>query len=92
MWGLTVYHLAVGAPAVVGKLQSFLGTATGWVTGLAAAGGGLMFGYHALMGHVFSGGDPQVQAVHQASMRRVLIGTVLVVAASGIAHFVAGFF
>lgn len=83
---------AGGAPAVVGKLQTFLGDATGWVTGLAAVGGGLMFAYHALMGHVFSGGDPQVQATHQASMRKVLIGTVLVVAASGIAHFLVGMF
>ena len=40
----------------------------------------------------FSGGDASVDAHHLAAMKKVAVGTALVVGAGGIAHFMGGLF
>ncbi len=72
-------------------ITALISSATGWLAGLAATGGGLMIGYHALMRN-FSGGDAQTDAHHLQAMKKVLVGTAIATGAADLAHFAAGLF
>ena len=75
-----------------GQAISSLITSSGtWIAGLGIPAGGLMIAYHAIMRN-FSGGDASVDAHHLAAMKKVAVGTALVVGAGGIAHFFGGLF
>ena len=78
-----------GAQQAVHHVTGMLGTATGWLTGLGAGGGGVMVGYHQVM-RMFSGGDPQVDAHHQSATKKVLVGACVVAGAGALAHFAVG--
>lgn len=75
-------------PAFVSGLQATLSTAGTWITGLALAGGGTMVGYHALMRNLND--DPQHVAHHTGAMKKVVVGSAIVAAASSIGHFASG--
>ena len=83
-------HFALAAPQAVTQLTTLLSSAGGWISGLGVVGGGTMLGYHALSRNLND--DPQQVAHHTASMKKVLVGTAIIVAAGGLAHFVAGAF
>ena len=72
-------------------ITSLVSSGTAWLAGLGAGGGGLMVAYHGMMRN-FSGGDTQVDAHHLAAMKKVLVGTGVVVGSAGLAHFAAGLF
>jgi len=72
-------------------INSLVASATAWLAGLSATGGGLMIGYHALMRN-FSGGDAATDAHHLQAMKKVLVGTAIATGAAGLAHFAAGLF
>lgn len=65
-------------PQVVTDLQTMLTSAGQWIAGIATAGGGTLLGYHALSRNFVE--DPQMVAHHTASMRKVVVGTIIVVA------------
>ena len=96
MFGL-VHHVYMAvapniATSTAGQAVSGMITSTGtWIAGLGVPAGSLMFAYHAIMRNM-SGGDAQVDAHHLASMKKVAVGTALVVGAGGIAHFAGGLF
>jgi len=75
-----------GIPAAMGSVQKLLSAAGNGIMGLGGVGGGLMIGYHALMRNM-SGGDQSADAQHLSAMKKVGVGTVLVVCAGAIAHF-----
>lgn len=93
----TLHHIYLAAAPNIattraGRAISGLISSTGtWIAGLGIPAGGLMFGYHAIM-RTLSGGDAQVDAHHLAAMKKVAIGTALVVGAGGIAHFAGSLF
>ncbi len=97
MFGLLHHtYLAAGttniASTKAGQAITSLITSTGgWLAGLGMPAGGLMIGYHAIMRNL-SGGDASVDAHHLAAMKKVAVGTALVVGAGGIAHFMGGLF
>ncbi len=97
MFGLLHHtYLAAGTTSIAstkaGQAISSLVSSTGtWVAGLGIPGGGLMIAYHAILRN-FSGGDASVDAHHLAAMKKVAVGTALVVGAGGIAHFMGGLF
>jgi hypothetical protein len=62
-------------------------TVLGYLAGAAGLSGGAMIGYHALSRNLND--DPQAVSHHTSSMKKVAIGTVLVVAASGIGSALA---
>ena len=68
------------------SIQTLLANLGNGIMGLGSVGGGLMLGYHGLMRNL-SGGEPQVDAQHLNAMKKVGVGTVLVVCAGAIAHF-----
>ncbi|MDA8205736.1 MAG: hypothetical protein M0Z36_06690 [Thermaerobacter sp.] len=78
-----------GISTAMGNVKGLLASLGNGVMGVGAAGGGLMFGYHALMRNM-SGGDGQADAQHLAGMKKVAVGTALVVCAGAIGHFAAG--
>ena len=75
-----------GIGTAMSNVKNLLGAAGNGIMGLGGGGGGLMFAYHALMRNL-SGGDQQVDAHHLSAMKKVGVGTVLVVCAGAIAHF-----
>lgn len=75
-----------GKSQAMHSLQGLLATVGNGIMGLGSVAGGLMLGYHALMRNL-SGGDPQVDAQHLNAMKKVGVGTVLIVCAGAIAHF-----
>ena len=75
-----------GISTAMGNVKNLLGAAGNGIMGLGGVGGGLMLGYHGLMRNL-SGGDQQVDAHHLSAMKKVGVGTVLVVCAGAIAHF-----
>lgn len=80
------------ATTTAGQAISGMLSSTGtWIAGLGVPAGGLMVAYHAIMRNM-SGGDAQVDAHHLAAMKKVIVGTVLVAGAGGIAHFAGGLF
>ena len=97
------FYLAQGTTGTTGAASSISGTKAGqaisslvsssgtWIAGLGIPAGGLMIAYHAIMRN-FSGGDASVDAHHLAAMKKVAVGTALVVGAGGIAHFMGGLF
>lgn len=96
MFGLGHHVYLAAAPSIAntkaGQAVSGLITSTGtWIAGLGIPAGGLMVAYHAIMRNM-SGGDAQVDAHHLAAMKKVIVGTVLVAGAGGIAHFAGGLF
>lgn len=72
-------------------ITGLIGSSTTWLAGLGVGGGAMMIGYHGLM-RTFSGGDAQTDAHHLAAMKKVLVGTGVVVGSAGLAHFAAGLF
>ncbi len=89
-----IYLAAAGAPTTVAGLQGdvtkALNQGSTATMAIGAAGGGTMFGYHSLMKIVSP--DPQEVAAHTKSQKKVLVGTVAVVLASGLVKMVTGFF
>lgn len=81
----------IGSTKAATAITGLVSSASGWLAGLGGTGGGLMIGYHALMRN-FSGGDAQTDAHHLSAMKKVIVGTAIVVGAGGIAHFSAGLF
>ena len=79
----------IGSTKAGKTISGFVTGAGGWLAGLGIPAGGLMIGYHALM-RTFSGGDAQTDAHHLAAMKKVLVGTVIVAGAGGLAHFAGG--
>ena len=94
---MMIHEMLLAASANLGSTKAAqtvttLTTSAGsYIMGLGATGGGLMIGYHALMRNL-SGGDQQADAHHLQSIKKVAVGTALVVGAGGIAHFVGGIF
>ena len=89
-------YLAAGATTISSTkagqaISNLISSTGGWVAGLGIPAGGLMIGYHAMMRNL-SGGDPSVDGHHLAAMKKVAVGTALVVGAGGIAHFMGGLF
>lgn len=68
-------------PQVVNDMKTLLTNAGHWIAGIATVGGGTLLGYHALARNFVE--DPQMVAHHTASMRKVIVGTIIVIA-SGI--------
>ena len=98
MFGLLHHtYLAAGTVGNIGStragqaISNLITSTGGWVAGLGIPAGGLMIGYHAMMRNL-SGGDASVDAHHLAAMKKVAVGTALVVGAGGIAHFMGGLF
>ncbi|AUW92631.1 hypothetical protein BXT84_00580 [Sulfobacillus thermotolerans] len=93
----TLHHVYMAAApnianTAAGKDISSLITSTGtWIAGLGIPAGGLMVAYHAIMRNM-SGGDAQTDAHHLSAMKKVLVGTIIVAGAGGIAHFAGGLF
>lgn len=90
------HYLAAGAPNLgatkAGQaITGLIGSGTTWLAGLGAGGGALMIGYHGMM-RILSGGDAQTDAHHLAAMKKVIVGTGVVVGSAGLAHFAAGLF
>jgi hypothetical protein len=75
---------------LISGATNLLNAAGGWISGLGAAGGGTMVGYHALMRNLND--DPQSVAHHTASMKKVIVGSVIIVAAGAIVKLVTGYF
>ncbi len=75
-----------GISAAMTSVRGLLASAGNGIMGLGGVGGGLMIGYHALMRNM-SGGDQSADAQHLSAMKKVGVGTVLVVCAGAIAHF-----
>lgn len=91
MFGLAHHIYTAAAPNIATSpagqaVSGFISGTGSWIAGLGVPAGGLMFAYHAIMRNM-SGGDAQVDAHHLAAMKKVAIGTALVVGAGGIAHF-----
>ncbi len=76
--------------AFVSNVTTLLSTASGWMAGLSATGGGLMVGYHAVMRNLND--DPQAVAHHTGSMKKVLVGTAIACGATGIVSLVSSAF
>ena len=96
MFGLVHHIYTAAAPNIAnttaGQDIASLITSTGtWLAGLGIPAGGLMVAYHAIMRNM-SGGDAQVDAHHLSAMKKVIVGTILVAGAGGIAHFAGGLF
>lgn len=93
----TLHHIYLAAAPTIANtaagqaISGFLASTGTWIAGLGVPAGGLMFGYHAIM-RTMSGGDAQTDAHHLAAMKKVAIGTALVVGAGGIAHFAGSLF
>ena len=66
-------------PQVISDMQTLLTNAGHWIAGIATAGGGTLLGYHALSRNFVE--DPQMVDHHTSSMRKVVVGTVIVMAA-----------
>ena len=81
----------IGATKAGQAISNLITSTGGWIAGLGIPAGGLMIGYHAMMRNL-SGGDASVEAHHLQSMKKVAVGTALVVGAGGIAHFVGSLF
>lgn len=75
-----------GISTAMTGVRGLLAAAGNGIMGLGGVGGGLMIGYHALMRNM-SGGDQSADAQHLSAMKKVGVGTVLVVCAGAIAHF-----
>lgn len=74
----------------VTQLQTLITTATGWISGLAVAGGGAMLAYHALARNFET--DPSKIAQHNQHMKKVLMGTAIVGGSTGIVATFGKFF
>lgn len=81
----------IASTKAASAISGLVSSSSAWIAGLGAAGGGLMIGYHALMRN-FSGGDAQTDAHHLAGMKKVIVGTAIVVGAGSLAHFAGGLF
>ena len=96
MFDPTTLHLLALTPVTtstslvtdVNSAASAVGNVLGYLAGAAGLTGGAMIGYHALSRNLND--DPQQVAHHTASMKKVGVGTVLVMAASGIGSALAG--
>ena len=82
---------SIGSTKAGQAISSLVSSSGTWIAGLGIPAGGLMIAYHAVMRN-FSGGDASVDAHHLAAMKKVAVGTALVVGAGGIAHFMGGLF
>lgn len=71
------------------NIKSFVTNTGAWLAGLGIPVGSGMFAYHAVMRNI-SGGDQQADAHHLSAMKKVVIGTIAVVGAGGVAHFAGG--
>jgi hypothetical protein len=78
-----------GISTAMSRVKGLLGTATNGIMGVGGIGGALMIGYHALMRNL-SGGDQSVDAHHLSAIKKVAVGTAVVVCAGAIGHFAAG--
>ena len=74
-----------------GAITTLITSGGTYLAGLGGTGGGLMIAYHALMRNM-SGGDQQADAHHLQSIKKVAVGTAMVVGAGGMAHFIGGIF
>ncbi len=74
----------------VNDLHTLITTASGWISGLAVAGGGAMLGYHALARNFET--DPSHVAQHNQAMKKVLVGTAIVGGSTGIVATLGKFF
>lgn len=74
----------------ISDAHNLISAATGWITGLAVAGGGLMVAYHAVLRNFEE--DPSRVAHHNQSMKKVLLGTVIAGGAGGIVAAFGKFF
>ena len=81
----------LGQTKAAKTISTLISSAGAWIAGLGAVGGGTMIGYHGLMRNL-SGGDAQADAHHLQAIKKVAVGTAIVVGASGIAHFIGGIF
>jgi hypothetical protein len=88
---LMAVNANLGHTKAAKTIKTLIKSAGTWIAGLGAVGGGTMIGYHALMRNL-SGGDAQADAHHLQAIKKVAVGTAIVVGASGIAHFVGGLF
>lgn len=81
----------LGTTKAAGAITTLITSGGGYLAGLGGTGGGLMIAYHALMRNM-SGGDQQADAHHLQSIKKVAVGTAMVVGAGGMAHFIGGIF
>lgn len=81
----------LGQTKAAQTLKTLVSSGGTWIAGLGAVGGGTMIAYHGLMRNL-SGGDAQADAHHLQAIKKVAVGTAVVVGASGIAHFIGGIF
>lgn len=81
----------IGQTQAAQTISNLITSAGTWISGLGVAGGGMMVAYHALMRNL-SGGDAATDAHHLQAMKKVLVGTAIVAAAGGLAHFAGGLF
>jgi uncharacterized membrane protein YfcA len=74
-------------PPFLTQVTTLLQNAGGWIAGMAGVGGGCMIAYHAVMRNLND--DPQMVAHHTVSMKKILTGTSIAVAAMGITTWLA---
>ncbi len=84
-----IFMLAAGAPFVT-DIQNTVTAASGWISGLAIAGGGSMMAYHGLARNFET--DPSKVAQHTQSMKKVIVGTAIVGGSTGIVAMFGKFF
>lgn len=71
-------------------IKNAITAASGALAGIALGGGALALAYHALARNFDS--DPSKVAHHNASMKKVVIGTAIAVAAGGLVAAVSHYF
>lgn len=74
----------------VTDLTNLITSASGWISGLALAGGGAMLAYHGLARNFET--DPSKIAQHNQHMKKVLAGTAIVGGSTGIVATFGKFF
>ncbi len=80
---------AAGAPFIT-DIGSTVKAASGWISGLAIAGGGSMMAYHGLARNFET--DPSKVAQHTQNMKKVIVGTAIVGGSTGIVSMFGQFF